>query len=156
MMQRLKIAYWDIPDYLHPWSGSVWVQAQIWGSRRAELSTLFQEALLHSASNQLELSLDCHKVARISWQHTTLETIGKNVFVYICSVQSENICNLEIALCILRIPRLDSNLEIAHYTVDSGVLARQVFKQSWLDSQSQCSASNQSDVERFACVFVDV
>ena len=48
------------------------------------------------------------------------------------------------------------NPEIAHYTVDSGVLATQVFKQSWLDSQSQCSASNQSDVERFACVFVDV
>ena len=32
---------------------------------------------------------------------------------YICSAQSENLRNLEIALRILRIPRLRSNLEIA-------------------------------------------
>ena len=31
------------------------------------------------------------------------------------SAQSENLHNLEIALCILRIPRMRSNLEIAHY-----------------------------------------
>ena len=36
--------------------------------------------------------------------------------MYICSVQSGNLRNLEIALCILRILRLRSNLEIAHYS----------------------------------------
>ena len=35
---------------------------------------------------------------------------------YICSTQSENLCNLEIALCILRILRLGSNLKIADYS----------------------------------------
>ena len=35
------------------------------------------------------------------------------LYIYICSAQSENLRNLEIALRILRIPRLRSNLEIA-------------------------------------------
>ena len=35
------------------------------------------------------------------------------IYTYICSAQSDNLRNLEIALCILRIPRLRSNLEIA-------------------------------------------
>ena len=33
----------------------------------------------------------------------------------ICSAQSRNLCNLEIALCILRILKLRANLEIAHW-----------------------------------------
>ena len=36
------------------------------------------------------------------------------MYVCLCSVQSENLCNLEIVLGILRILRLRSNLEIAH------------------------------------------
>ena len=35
---------------------------------------------------------------------------------YICSAQSENSCNLKIALRILRILRLHSNFKIAHYS----------------------------------------
>ena len=35
-----------------------------------------------------------------------------NIYIYICSAQSENLRNLEIALRILRIPRLRSNLKI--------------------------------------------
>ena len=34
------------------------------------------------------------------------------LFSYVCSAQFENLCNFEIALCILRIPSLRSNLEI--------------------------------------------
>ena len=34
---------------------------------------------------------------------------------WICSVQSRNLHNLEIALRILRIPKLRANLEIAHW-----------------------------------------
>ena len=34
----------------------------------------------------------------------------------ICSTQSENLCNLDTASHILRIPRLCSNFEIAHYS----------------------------------------
>ena len=36
------------------------------------------------------------------------------MYVCMCSVQSVNLRNLEIALCILRILRLCSNLKIAH------------------------------------------
>ena len=35
-------------------------------------------------------------------------------YKYICSVQSRNLHNLEIAQCILRIRKLHANLEIAH------------------------------------------
>ena len=34
---------------------------------------------------------------------------------YMCSAQSRNLRNLEITLCILRIPKLRANLEIAHW-----------------------------------------
>ena len=97
-------------------------------------ATLFQEASLHSASNRQELSLDCHEVARISCQHTTHETIGEKSFCLHMFCAIWELCNLEIALCILRIPRLHSNLEIVHYTVDSRRLAMRVFKPLCLDS----------------------
>ena len=36
--------------------------------------------------------------------------------MYVLSTQSRNLCNLKIALRILRILRLRSNLEIVHYS----------------------------------------
>ena len=45
-----------------------------------------------------------------------LLTSGNTAFQrYICSAQSGNLCNLEIVLRILRIPKLRANLEIAHW-----------------------------------------
>jgi len=39
-----------------------------------------------------------------------------SIYICICSAQSGNLRNLEIALRILRILRLRSNLEIAHHS----------------------------------------
>ena len=51
-----------------------------------------------------------HTYAIIATQLMSLYIVAA---LYICSAQSENLCNLEIALRILRILRLHSSLEIA-------------------------------------------
>ena len=73
---------------------------------------------MRSTAMRRNLSRDL-PLDQVTTSHTILHMKRGNldtVLQCLCSAQSENLRNLEIALRILRIPRLRSNLEIAHYT----------------------------------------
>jgi len=97
VLTQFYLRRWDVPGFCSA--------GHIFG-----FGKYLHEAIKHNPA----ITLKCH-LSNVNNRCILIDAYSFKVWWWICSAQYGNLRNLEIALRILRIPKLRANLEIAHW-----------------------------------------